>query len=100
MGNEVRLRVNSNRLDRTQSYTATIGETEITVQRRKAPLTTATWGGPVLIQRPITKVTGTIEKNPVDLYTESSGLTTGEAFGKNYTCAVNGWSVFNTQPCF
>lgn len=100
MGNPVLLRVNSDRLDSTQSYTARVGDNEIQVQRKRSPLVSGGWNGPVLMQRPITTVTGVVDGYPVSLYTESSGLTTGEAFGQPITCAVNGWSVFNPSPCF
>jgi hypothetical protein len=100
MGNPVLLRVNSDRLDSTQSYTARIGDTEIQVERKRSPLVSADWNGPVLLQRPITTITGTANGQAINLYTESSGLTTGEAFGQPVTCAVNGWSVFSPTPCF
>jgi len=100
MGNPVLLRVNSDRLDSTQSYTARVGNNEIEVQRKRSPLVSGGWNGPVLMQRPITTVTGVVDGYPVSLYTESSGLTTGEAFGQPITCAVNGWSVFSPSPCF
>lgn len=100
MGNPVLLEVHSNRLDRTQSYTARIGDNEIHVERKQSPLISAGWNGPVLLQKPITTVTGKVDGNPVNLYTESSGLTTGEAFGQPVNCAVNGWSVFSPSPCF
>lgn len=100
MGNPVLLRVNSDRLDSTQSYTARIGDSEIQVERRRSPLVSGGWNGPVLMQRPITTITGEVDGQPVNLYTESSGLTTGEAFGQPVTCAVNGWSVFSPSPCF
>lgn len=100
MGNPVLLRVNSDRLDSTQSYTARIGNTEINVERKRSPLVSAGWNGPVLLQRPITTIEGEVDGYPVRLYSESSGLTTGEAFGQPVTCAVNGWSVFRPSPCF
>jgi hypothetical protein len=100
MGNPVVLEVHSGRLDSTQSYTARIGDTEIHVERKRSPLVSAGWNGPVLLQRPITTITGVVDGDPVNLYTESSGLTTGEAFGQPITCAVNGWSVFRPSACF
>lgn len=100
MGNPVLLRVSSNRLDSTQRYSARIGDTEIQVERKRSPLVSADWNGPVLLQRPITTITGTANGQVVNLHTESSGLTTGEAFGQTVTCAVNGLSVFSPQPCF
>jgi hypothetical protein len=100
MGNPVLLEVHSGRLDRTQSYTARIGDNEIQVEHRRSPLVSAGWNGPALLQRPITTITGEVDGDPMNLYTESSGLTTGEAFGQPITCAVNGWSVFNPSPCF
>jgi hypothetical protein len=100
MGNPVLLEVHSGRLDRTQSYTARIGDNEIQVERRRSPLVSAGWNGPALLQRPITTITGEVDGEPVNLYTESLGLTTGEAFGRPITCAVNGWSVFDHSACF
>jgi hypothetical protein len=100
MGNPVLLRVNSDRLDSTQSYTARIGDNEIQVERQRSPLVSAGWNGPVLRQRPTTTVTGVVDGYPVSLYTESSGLTTGEAFGQPITCGVDGLSVFGPTPCF
>lgn len=100
MGNPVYLKVNSNRTDSTQSYSARIGDAEIQVERKRSPLVSAGWNGPALLQRPLTSVQGRIEGKSVNLFTESSGLTTGEAFGKPVTCAVNGFSVFDPSPCF
>jgi len=100
MGNPVLLQVNSDRLDRRQSYTARIGDNVIEVTRERSPLVSADWNGPVLLQRPITTINGQVDGNAVRLYTESSGLTTGEAFNQPITCAVNGWSVFRPTACF
>lgn len=100
MGNPVLLQVNSDRTDRTQSYTARIGDNVVEVTRQRSPLVSADWNGPALLQRPITTVNGVVDGFPVQLYTESSGLTTGEAFGQPITCSVNGWSVFRSTACF
>lgn len=100
MGNPVRLVVRSNRMDPKQAYTARIGNDEIRVERERSPLVSASWNGPVLMQRPLTTIIGEANGEYANLFTESSGLTTGEAFGEKYTCAVNGWSVFGPQPCF
>jgi hypothetical protein len=99
MGNPVLLRVESERLDPTQRYTVHLGGSEIQIERKRAPILSADWDGPALMQRPITTVTGSANGQPINLYTESSGLTTGQAFGQPINCSVNGWSVFPT-PCF
>ena len=95
MGNQILLRVNSDRTNPTQSYTARIGDTEIQVERKRSPLVSGGWFGPVLLQRPVTTIQGRVNGKPVNLFTESSGLTTGDAFGQPVTCAVNGFSVFS-----
>lgn len=100
MGNNVLLRVDSNRTDATQRYTARIGEAEIQVERRRSPLVSGGWNGPALMQRPITEVTGHINSYPVKLHIDSAGLATGTAFGEPVTCAVDGFSIFNPSPCF
>jgi len=100
MGNPVLLRVHSDRMDSRQTYTARIGDTKIRVKRERSPLVSASWNGPVLMQRPLTTITADANGHSAKLYTESSGLTTGKAWGKKVTCAVNGWSVFDPQPCF
>ena len=100
MGNPILLRVNSDRLDSKQNYTARIGGAEIEVERERSQLVSAGWNGPVLLQRPVTTIGGEVDGRSVSLYTESSGLTTGEAFGQPITCAANGWSIFSPSPCF
>ena len=100
LGNTVMLRMESGRFDATQRYTAQMGDDVIYIERKRSPIVSADWNGAALMQRPTTTITGTMNGQPVDLTTESSGLTTGNAFGKNTNCAVNGWSVFNPSPCF
>jgi len=100
MGNPVLLEVQSNRLDRTQRYTARVGDQEITVERTRSPLVAADWYGPVLLDRPTTHITGQVAGYPVDLQSNGSGLITGTAFGKTGSCAVDGWSVYSSSPCF
>ena len=100
MGNPIYLEVHSDRLDRTQRYTARIGDNEITVERTRSPLVTADWNGPALLQRPTTEITGNANGYPVNLLSNGSGLSTGTAFNQPITCAVDGWSVMQTSPCF
>ncbi len=100
MGNPILLKVHSDRFDETQRYTARIGDDEITVERTRSPMVTASMNGPVLLQRPTTEITGVVAGYPVDLESTSSGLVTGTAFGQPVTCAVDGWSVLSPSPCF
>lgn len=101
MGNAVLLRIDSERLDPTQRYTVQMGDDTLYIERKRSPVVSADWGGgPVLMQRPTTTITGNMNGQPVDLVSESSGLVTGNAFGKNLTCGVDGWSAFNPSPCF
>ena len=100
MGNQVYLEVHSDRLDRTQRYTARIGDDQITIERTRSPLVTADWDGPAILQRPTTVITGNANDYPVNLTSNGSGLITGTAFNQPITCAVDGWSVMGQSPCF
>ena len=100
MGNQVYLEVLSDRLDRTQRYTARIGAEEISIERTRSPLVTADWNGPAILQRPTTVITGNANDYPVSLISNGSGLITGTAFNQPITCAVDGWSVMQPSPCF
>lgn len=100
MGNKVLLRVDSDRTDRTQLYTARIGEDEIQIERTRSPVVSGGWNGPALLQRPTTEITGEVNGYPVKLHSNSSGLVTGTAFGERVNCAVDGWSVLSTSSCF
>ena len=100
MGNEILLKVNSNRLSSTKSYTARIGDREINVKRKASPIVSAAIAGQVLMVRPETSIKGKLKTNIVDLVTDNSGNTTGTIGAAQINCAVNGFSVFEPSPCF
>jgi hypothetical protein len=100
MGNKVLLRVDSDRTDPTQRYTARIGEDQIQIEQTRSPVVSGGWNGPALLQRPSTEITGEVNGYPVKLHSNSSGLVTGTAFGERVSCAVDGWSVLSPSPCF
>jgi hypothetical protein len=100
MGNKVLLRVDSDRTDRTQRYTARIGEEEIQIEQTRSPVVSGGWNGPALLQRRTTEITGEVNGYPVKLHSNSSGLVSGTAFGERVNCAVDGWSVLSPSPCF
>ena len=100
MGNEILLKVNSDRLDSTKSYTARIGDREIKVKRRPSPIVSSGIAGQVLMVRPETSIKGRLKENIIDLVTDGSGRTTGTIGPAKINCAVNGFSVFAPSPCF
>ena len=100
MGNEILLKVNSDRLDSTKSYTARIGDREIKVKRRPSPIVSSGIAGQVLMVRPETSIKGKLKENIIDLVTDGSGRTTGTIGPAKINCAVNGFSVFDPSPCF
>ncbi len=100
MGNEILLKVNSDRLDSTKSYTARIGDREINVKRRPSPIVSSGIAGQVLMVRPETSIKGKLKENIIDLVTDGSGRTTGTIGPAKINCAVNGFSVFDPSPCF
>ena len=100
MGNEILLKVNSDRLDSTKSYTARIGDREINVKRRPSPIVSSGIAGQVLMVRPETSIKGKLKTNIVDLVTDNSGNTTGTIGAAQINCAVNGFSEFEPSPCF
>lgn len=100
MGNEILLKVNSDRLSSTKSYTARIGDREIHVKRKASPIVSAAIAGQVLMVRPETSIKGKLKTNIVDLVTDNSGNTSGTIGAAKINCAVNGFSVFEPSPCF
>lgn len=99
-GLKVSLERQSDRTSPEQSVTGILGDVTLTSTSLRAPLTTASFSGPVLTSAPMRNTSGSVFGTPLSMFTTSSGVVTGQFGTQPVLCSNDGWGYPGNPSCF